>query len=387
MRIILALAFLVSGLQARLQTVNLVANGDFELALPSASTHPNNAAVSWSGIDTTFPAYYYINWPTPPTGYQLARSGKAYIGTSFYSCNTCDRWYPRNRLKNNLESSISYCARYFVVNTNNNRVAIDAYGLYSVDSSLDTITTYGKHLVYLNPQVQHPSGNIITDTLNWTAISGTFVAQGGEKYLVLGNFLSNAATNTLLINTPTYVTMFNDIYIDDVSLIELELLAFAGDDRSLVPGDSTWLGRELEVGLDDNVVWYKLPDNTNPIGTGAGLWVKPTSTSTYAVKQDLCGTIKWDTVMVFEDAVGVKDMSLLRLQISPNPCDQLLNISRVQKTVSYSLVNAVGQRLQIGSLEQGENAISTSELSPGIYYLQLIGDEGRSVTKKIFVQR
>ncbi len=40
---------------------------------------------------------------------------------------------------------------------------------------------------------------IISDTANWTLVSGTFVADSAYQYLVIGNFFSNALTDTLHI--------------------------------------------------------------------------------------------------------------------------------------------------------------------------------------------
>src|SRR5690606_23016590 len=115
------------------------------------------------------------------------RSGSNYIITGMLN----HRGYPRNRLKVPLKNSTVYCATYYVVNTNNNPYAIDAFGMYFSDATLDTINYCNVALTYLQPQIENPVGNIITDTLHWIAITGTFVANGNEKYLVLGNFKSD----------------------------------------------------------------------------------------------------------------------------------------------------------------------------------------------------
>lgn len=49
------------------------------------------------------------------------------------------------------------------------------------------------------PQVQNNSG-FITDTVNWVNISGCFTALGGENYITIGNFNSNASTDTAAAN-------------------------------------------------------------------------------------------------------------------------------------------------------------------------------------------
>jgi len=169
---------------------------------------------------------------------------------STFFCDGCLVEYPRNRLKRVLKPNTAYCAKFHVVSTNNNRVAIDSYGMYFGDSSIDTISKCMNPIIYLNPQVENASGNIITDTLNWTSITGTFVANGNEKYLLLGSFKSTMATNTLQMNSPVQ-HQGHDVYIDDVSLIELDLPAFAGNDTSCIPGTTIYIGRQRDVGIDE----------------------------------------------------------------------------------------------------------------------------------------
>src|SRR5690606_22419827 len=139
----------------------------------------------------------------------------------------------------------------------------------------------------------------ITDTLNWVAITGTFVANGTEKYLLLGNFLSDDDTDTLMINPTNLPTIATEAGIDDVSCIPLDLEAYAGRDTTILYGDSVYIGREPDFATDPYCVWYKLPDTANAIDTTSGLWVKPSVTTTYVVKQELeCSSLKWDTVVV-----------------------------------------------------------------------------------------
>lgn len=200
----------------------------------------SDAAVNWCPLDSVNNTSLVLRAKALGTvpfgfgGYQYPKSGNNFIVTSFFcassTCPSSTRWYPRNRLKQNLEPNKVYCAKYHVVNTNNCVVAIDSYGLYAGGYMLDTIKYCSIPITYLNPQIQYQNG-IITDTLNWVPITGTFVAAGSEKYIVLGNFKSNAFTQTVIIN-PTYLpALGSDILIDDVSLIERDLPAYAGPDQ------------------------------------------------------------------------------------------------------------------------------------------------------------
>ncbi len=300
-------------LSSQAQIANYVNNPSFELSSPSASLSIYNAIKFWGALDTSKSAYISVgtlppfsNAPACNFGYQNPRSGNNFIGTNFY-CNNCSRGYPRNRLKQILKANTVYCVKYSLVNTNNSVFGINSFGAFFGSSSIDTITKCNIALTYLTPQVQHQS-TIITDTLLWSPITGTFTAVGDEKYMVIGNFKSEASTNILLIN-PTYLpSQVCDIYIDDVSLVELDLPAFAGRDTFFLPGGSVFIGREPDVGIDEACIWYKLPDMTTAIDTVAGLWVTPVGTTTYVVRQQLwCGGVKWDTVVVHESALGLRD--------------------------------------------------------------------------------
>ena len=380
------------------EVINYVNNPGFETALPSATFNPVDAAKFWSSIDSTSNASYYLigielgSAPYCSFGFQFPRNGNSFIISSFY-CTSCPRWYPRNRLKRQLKPNTTYCAKYFVVNTNNNRIAIDSYGVYFGNSSIDTVTQASIPLTYLNPQIENTNG-VITDTLNWIPITGTFVATGTEKYMILGNFKSNASTNTLLINTPTLITMTNDIYIDDVSLIELNLPAFAGRDTSVVPGDSIFLGRQPDIGIDEACMWYKLPTVITPttpaIDTIAGFWIKPVTSCTYIVRQEICGLVKWDTVRVDMNPVGLEKLKMIKeeLKIYPVPADdymelRIANEEWLKEFTSLTIYNHLGVVIREEEIRFGNKntKIEVVNLPAGVYSLHLKSNRSGTVSK------
>src|SRR5262249_18836598 len=133
------------------------------------------------------------NATVPYTGYafQWPKSGYSYFISTLYlksNASSINRGYPRNRLKQNLEIGKTYCVKFYCNITNQSTYGVDGLGAYFGDSNTDTITQCDKPITYLTPQVKNPNGNIITDTLNWVLITGTFTANGTEKYLILGNF-------------------------------------------------------------------------------------------------------------------------------------------------------------------------------------------------------
>lgn len=381
------------------QIGNYVNNGSFESLNSNSLTTYYSIVKYWNAIDTNKNADYLGTAMAPIAnipyvyGFQYPRTGDNYIYTQFYGF----RGYPRNRLKEHLKANVTYCAKYYIVNTNNSPYATDGPGMYFASSLLDTITLCNIPLSYLTPQIQNQNGNIITDTLNWVAISGTFVATGNEKYLVIGNFKTNAATNTLLIN-PTYSNVVtSDVLIEDVSVIEVNLPAYAGSDKSIIPGDSVYIGRESDFAIDPGCIWYKLPNTTTAIDTISGMWVKPTVTSTYVVKQTLeCSPEKWDTVVIYINQVGIEKLKILseELKLFPIPAkDEIkLSIQTTELIKDFHLLyifNNLGllTREEELKFENGSLKIKTEDLPNGVYTLQLKSSSNETVSKRFVISR
>jgi hypothetical protein len=376
----------------RSQVVNYVSNGSFESLSTNSASTLFNVENSWGAIDSSSGATYlcterqpYVNAPKNSFGYQQPRTGDNYIGcTIFNKSFPKARMFPRNRLKTTLKANTTYCVKMHVVNTNNSPFTTDGYAMYLANSSIDTITKCKDALPYISPQIQYPSATFITDTLNWVAFSGTFTAIGDEKYLVIGNFKSNQATQYSLIN-PTYSSMIvHDIYIDDVSCIELDLPAFAGKDTSFTPGDSIFIGRPNDVGIDEACLWYKLPQ-ASPIATTAGFWVKPVTTSTYVVVQTICGNVKRDTVTLYENSVGVRESNATGsgIKLFPVPTTDVLQIQFKDNctssgSITYEIIDLTSRIVQSGFLsldEHGQSSIEITTIHSGFYVLRLVGHD------------
>ncbi|MDP1800897.1 MAG: hypothetical protein Q8L81_06070 [Bacteroidota bacterium] len=348
------------------QIANYVSDGGFEVLNSYSLSTLYNVPTYWQPIDTNTGSTYLVS--THPAinnapyslGFQYPRNGQNYVICTFFcsNCSNSYRVYARNRLKQNLQAGKTYCVKYHVVNTNNSPLGINSFGAYFADNTLDTINYCNKPLTYLNPQIENQTG-IITDTLNWVPITGTFVATGNEKYMVLGNFRSDASTNTLLINPTFSATLANDVCIDDVSVIDKDMPAYAGLDIWGIPTTTVYLGRAQDVGIDEACMWYKLPNTTTAIDTAAGITVTVASTTnTYMVKQDICGIIKYDTVLVYASGVGIDEKNDLKnyITIYPTPAiDEViirLDNNIIEQNVRHLFIyNNLGELVKQEGLE------------------------------------
>ncbi len=154
--------------------------------------------------------------PQNINGYQYARTGIGYAGIIPYNDTLNAIEYLEVPLLDTLITNHTYCAEYYVSLANPYGEAISNMGAYfSVDSLLDA--TYLHAINYVTPQIENPLSNMLSDTLNWMLVSGSFIANGGEKFMTIGNFHLPATTHTVYINGGYNESYY---YIDDVSVVD-----------------------------------------------------------------------------------------------------------------------------------------------------------------------
>ena len=260
----------------------------------------------------------------PPGLYQETHSGQGYIYMGFLKKTPVNsvnwRAYIQQKMERTLLQNKKYCVTYYASLSNRYVSAVDELGAYFDDGSIQSIAPLKEAIV--NPQIKSPTGVFYTDTLNWMKVQGTFMANGNERYITIGNFRPTATSNfTTFSGSPDANAEY---YIDDVSVIEADLPAYAGRDTVLCTGDSLFIGRTPEIGLE--CLWY---NNNTQINNIAGFWVKPAVTQTYAVVQDMCGIMRYDTiqVQVKPKFIGVPKIQSSSLALCPKDMANLTVIN------------------------------------------------------------
>lgn len=211
-------------------------NPSFEDTIPCATWpgFPQMPCANWfrptvGSSDYFSVLYHYLACPSVPApsnpfGYQNAKTGIAYAGFGIYKApfilNPNIREYIEGTLIDTLKAGHHYCVSFYTVAGDKCKFLSDAIGAYlSVDSIYDM--NVDTALSNYTPQISNPTGNIISDTLNWTLVSGIYIAQGGEKYITIGNFYGNANTHIdSLNNNPPLGYHIAYYYIDDVSVTD-----------------------------------------------------------------------------------------------------------------------------------------------------------------------
>ncbi|MEI6488680.1 MAG: T9SS type A sorting domain-containing protein [Bacteroidota bacterium] len=157
-----------------------------------------------------------VSVPSNVSGFQYAHGGTGYIGFVTYSSfSTNYREFVQVRLDSTLMTNRKYCVNFYVSLADSMAYAANSMGMYISDSTVNYPATF----FTLNPPII--SSSIIADSANWTLISGEFIAHGGEQYIIIGNFHTDAFTSHIIYNSSGlnhYPAAY--YYVDDVSLVD-----------------------------------------------------------------------------------------------------------------------------------------------------------------------
>ncbi|MCK5591701.1 MAG: T9SS type A sorting domain-containing protein, partial [Candidatus Pacebacteria bacterium] len=160
----------------------------------------------------------FIGVPNNGGGYQNAATGVAYCG--FYSqyvvatvkeligAQLIAPMIIDNQYYVSLKVSTAFAAG---INCATNNLGV----LFS------TVPYSGGNPAPVNNFAHIYSDSIISDTTNWTTIDGVFTADSSYSYIVIGNFFTDAATDTLILDTGIYCLnpyyFVDDVYVGDTT--------------------------------------------------------------------------------------------------------------------------------------------------------------------------
>lgn len=199
---------------------NLVPNPSFEdtLGCPQGFGQINKAN-GWSSYAAS-PDYFNScgNFDFDVFGYQMPSSGSAYAGFANYVSNAL---YPdpnyREYLGRALTSPLTINTKYYIsfkVNLTIFASVPSNCGSNKMGAMFSSVPYSSANPAPINNNPPVYSNSIITDTLNWTTIFGSFVADSAYQYLIIGNFFDNNNTDTLLLTSDTVCSSY--YYVDDI---------------------------------------------------------------------------------------------------------------------------------------------------------------------------
>jgi hypothetical protein len=303
---------------------NLINNGSAEI-LHSCPTNLNqiDSSFFWSkgsgGTPDLFSMCSSAPIFTPPNiyyGYQKPRTGRSLIGLAF---NVFYSWpnsysllkeYPRIELSQPLVSNVVYNVRCYLSNTGfsysgSNAITGDSLGFLFLIN--DTVFNTGGNIPQV-PQVWDTSGFYI-DTVNWLEVEGIYIAQGGEKYLIIGDFKRYDLNPNYYITSYVgpYTSTSTYYYLDDVAIWPADTVpppADAGQDTTICKGGKARLGTHNY----SDYIYEWSPSITLSNDSGGVVWASPDTTTTYYLQAtDDIFTKTMDSVTVYVNNCGQND--------------------------------------------------------------------------------
>lgn len=160
-----------------------------------------------------------VSVPVNMFGSQTPFAGSSYGGGYVYAPGGAGsnsyREYLATPLIAPLIAGQAYAVSFRVSRADNMAYAVAEIGAHF---SAGPLTNWPGSYLAVTPQVVNPSANIITSATNWTLISGTFTASGGEDHITLGNFFTDANTTAAFMGGTYNLGYY---YYDDVKVIAL----------------------------------------------------------------------------------------------------------------------------------------------------------------------
>jgi gliding motility-associated-like protein len=211
---------------------NLVPNHSFEefLECPNGTAQFQTVA-TWFNPTASSPDYYNRCFgelppgsfgpgiPANDWGYQEAQDGDAYAGLLTFFAPDLEVSIQREYIAIELFSELVAGQYYFWCMYVS---LIDSMEYYSNNIGIalteEMVTDFSTPFMLLELPVYGNWETPVSDYVNWTQIGGVFTAQGGEKFLYIGNFFSDADTELIKFQDNDRGGAGTAYYIDNVYL-------------------------------------------------------------------------------------------------------------------------------------------------------------------------
>ncbi len=210
---------------------NLVPNPSFEEYTECPTGWASFAVQNWFRTNGT-PDYYNScsnngcfggGIPCNQTGFQYAKDGNAYVGLATYQTGVLDsREFVGIELISPLEQGKRYIASMYVslatfeFNGEPPLIACASNNIGFRFADVIGDNGSGANLIPVNNIAQVYCDTVISDTLNWIRVSGSFIADSSYRYLLIGNHFDDAHTEVNCLSAQQYVSAY--YYIDAVSV-------------------------------------------------------------------------------------------------------------------------------------------------------------------------
>ncbi len=394
---------------------NLVPNPSFE----TYATCPN----FWMSNTVSFPTLGVPGWESPTfgtpvisgtsdyfnacdvtnsmgvpknlAGNQSARTGVAYAGTG-HNVDGSNSEYLQIQLQSPLIAGIEYALNYFVsrADTSDLSTARNGFGGYV---STTKIVPSSAAVLQITPHIIEMG--VVLDQFDWQPINGTFVANGGEQWLLIGEFLDSTLITSIapdVVNTGTLYQEGNAYYyIDDVSLVPLSEV-----DNCLTPLAAELLDfNVVKVGdRQVNIEWERISDVKTEYfsihRSADGLnWAQISKIDSKGLENTLNNYMLSDFPtfdqgyyqLIAVDVDGVEELIGTRFiklkgplfQLYPNPFNDESTVifDDGVSSVTIEIIDMTGRIVSTFIKVQSKDQLTLSQLNSGSYIIRIVGSD------------
>ncbi|MCK5535809.1 MAG: OmpA family protein [Bacteroidales bacterium] len=261
------------------QEHNLVPNNGFEVysICPNDYTHWNSTyrrlTDNWIYPTKGTPDYFntcshgIAGVPRNFAGTSNAYNGNAYVGVVSRGSRKNYREYIAAELLDSLEVGVKYCVKFKFKLSSYSRYAIEDFGVFL---SKKIVRTQSDGVLGIEPHIKNPEDNWFDNKIDWGEFCGTYIAEGGETQIIIGNFASDDSTDVVETDIsdvhPKRVKDYAYYYIDDVevkAIIDCYVCTCSMDnvvDAAIEPSNVTFFGGN--DGVADLTVYYGTEPHT-----------------------------------------------------------------------------------------------------------------------------
>ncbi|MGB0403296.1 MAG: OmpA family protein [Salibacteraceae bacterium] len=181
MRLFFCIVVLITTID-NIKAQNLVPNPGFELFFDYPTSYGQISRTrNWKSGNSGTPEYYRTDSEFKGSG---SESGKGYSGLILFGDYPKAVEYLVVELIDSLEADSQYCLS-FSVKAEDSFVYIDQIGMHL---SMEDIRLRMWAPIHLKPTLSTKYGEPIVPQLGWKKVVGEFRANGGEKFVTIGNF-------------------------------------------------------------------------------------------------------------------------------------------------------------------------------------------------------
>jgi len=181
--------------------INLVINPSFEnhSSCPSNTGGDIDKAIGWDTCRSTADyfntcaSFSFFQIPRNLMGVQYAAHGSAYGGFYTYDASS----FYREIIVGSLSTPLIPFQKYFISFKTCRADSNNIVG-YSTNNLGAKFSKVKQAYTPINNSAHFYSNTVVTDTINWTKLFGSFVSDSAYQYIMLGNFFDNS--NTLVNN-------------------------------------------------------------------------------------------------------------------------------------------------------------------------------------------